>query len=313
MHLYYSKSWVLQRIFYSIVIRLHIVYSSITIIFNPNSTGDAPQNARELAKELKRSFKKIPLNLLETERVGHAEELAYKAAKNGEEPLIIAASGDGGYNEVVNGAMQATKEGATPICAVLASGNANDHRRMVRKRPLQESIVAHDISRLDLLEVHWGDEHRYAHSYVGFGLTPAVAVELNRHNLSSLKELVFVVKTFWKYQPFEIMQNNKKLKLDNLVLANISGMAKVLKLSEDSKPTDGKFEVMMAPHKHKMSALVWALKSATVGLGNQPQTNKFIFTTIKPTPMQLDGEVVKLAANTKVRVAIDHKKLRTVR
>jgi hypothetical protein len=36
-------------------------------------------------------------------------------------------SGDGGYNEVVDGVMQAGDTGT--VCAVMAAGNANDHRR----------------------------------------------------------------------------------------------------------------------------------------------------------------------------------------
>ena len=187
------------------------MYSSITIIFNPNSTGDAPEKARQLAKEMKSTMSTTAIHLLETKHAGHAEELAYKAAKKGREPLIVIASGDGGYNEVINGAMRAAQEGATPICAVHAAGNANDHRRAVQKQPLLESIMAHAVSPLDLLEVEWGDNKRYAHSYVGLGLTPAIAVELNRHTLSSFMEMFLVLKTFWRYQPFEIKKEDQLL------------------------------------------------------------------------------------------------------
>lgn len=289
------------------------MYSSITIIFNPNSTGDAPEKAHELAESLKRSMKNVPLHIRETKRAGHAEELAYKAAKNGREPLIVIVSGDGGYNEVINGSMRAVNEGATPICAVHAAGNANDHRRMVRKQPLIDAIKTHDVSRLDLLEVQWGGKKRYAHSYVGLGVTPAIAVELNRHTLSSFKEMILVMKTFWQFQPFEIIHEGKQLRLDSLVLANISGMAKVLNLSEDGKPTDGKFEVIAVPHRHKMSIVAWVLKSVTLGPGKQPQTDTYNFKTLKPTPMQLDGEVIKITANTEVRIAIAHRSLQTLR
>lgn len=285
----------------------------MTIIFNPNSTGDAPEMARELATTLKKSFKKIPIELQETKHAGHAEELAYKAAKKGKRPLIITASGDGGYNEVVNGTMKAAKEGSQPICAVLAAGNANDHRRTIRKRSLDDAIIAGNVSQLDLLEVRWGNNHRYAHSYLGFGLTSAIAVELNRHTLSAIKELLLTVRTFWKYQPFTIKHDNKELRLDSLVLANISGMAKVLQLSEDSTPTDGKFEIVAVPHRHKLSIVTWALKSATLGLGKQPKTSEYSFTTTKPMPMQMDGEVIKLNAGTKVHVTISHRSLQTIR
>jgi diacylglycerol kinase (ATP) len=40
--------------------------------------------------------------------------------------LIVAVSGDGVYNEVVNGIMDV--EGGSALSAVAAGGNANDHR-----------------------------------------------------------------------------------------------------------------------------------------------------------------------------------------
>ena len=254
----------------------------------------------------------MPLYIRETEHAGHAEELAYRAALEGKQPLIVSVSGDGGYHEVINGAMRAVEEGAKPICAVHAAGNANDHRRMVHRQPLLEAIKTQDISHLDLLEVGWGEKRRYAHSYVGLGLTPVVAVELNRRTLNSILELFLVIKTYWQYQPFEVEFEDKRLQLDSLVFANISGMAKVLKLSEDGKPTDGMFEVVMVPRRHKLGMVLWALKSATISQGKQPQVSQMSFTALQRMPIQLDGEVVDIAADTQVRVNIAHKRLVTI-
>ena len=47
-----------------------------------------------------------------------------------------------------------------------------------------------------------------------------------------------------------------------------------------------------------------AIKAATRGLGPQPTATHFGFTTLKPTPLQLDGEVLALDAGTVVRVDI---------
>lgn len=295
------------------MLRLCAVYTSVTIIYNPNSTGDAPEKANDLAGQLQATLRGVPVLLRETERAGHAEELAFRAACNDRRPLVVSVSGDGGYHEVINGVMRAVEKGAEPVCAVLAAGNANDHSRLVHKRPLVDAITARDISTIDLLEASWDGKRRFAHSYIGLGLTPVVAVELNRHTLNALKELFLVVSTYWRYQPLQIETENKRLRLDSLVLANISGMAKVLKLSEGGTPTDGKFEVVMVPHRNKASMIAWALRSATVGPGKQPQTDEFIFKALEPMPMQLDGEVVELSSGVQVRVAIAHRRLKTVR
>ena len=69
-------------------------------------------------------------------------------------PLIVSVSGDGGYNEVVNGVMDAGNDRA--VCAVRAAGNANDHRRVTREQPLADAIVAGDVRRIDLLRLTVG-------------------------------------------------------------------------------------------------------------------------------------------------------------
>ncbi len=68
----------------------------------------------------------LAVDLVPTEHAAHATELSRTAAGAGS-PLVVSVSGDGGYNEVVNGVRQAGNERAAS--AVLAAGNANDHRR----------------------------------------------------------------------------------------------------------------------------------------------------------------------------------------
>jgi hypothetical protein len=58
------------------------------------------------------------------------------------------------------------------------------------------------------------------------------------------------------------------------------------------------------PHTAKWRILGVALKAATRGLGPQPTARHFRFTTVKPTPMQLDGEVIAVEAATPVSVDI---------
>src|SRR4051812_13045559 len=92
-------------------------YTEVAIIYNPNSTGNAEENAKQLQADLRSSLPGLAVRLLPTERAGHAIELAYGFAKKHKNPLIVAASGDGGYNEVINGALRAQGEGASPVCA----------------------------------------------------------------------------------------------------------------------------------------------------------------------------------------------------
>ena len=99
------------------------------------------------------------MTLRPTERAGHGREIARDAARGGR-PLVVSVSGDGGYNDVVNGLMEAGADAA--YAAVLAAGNANDHRRVTRERPLADAIVDGDVSRLDLLKLTVDDDARSA-------------------------------------------------------------------------------------------------------------------------------------------------------
>ncbi|UXM91691.1 diacylglycerol/lipid kinase family protein [Paenarthrobacter sp. JL.01a] len=282
-------------------------FESIVIIFNPNSTGDAPELAQQLHQRLKEVLSYEPEIILQpTEHAGHAVDLAREAAAKGGDVLVVSVSGDGGYNEVVNGVMQAGNSRA--VCAVRAAGNANDHSRIIATKPLEEAIAEGRVHNIDLLRIHTGQKEdeplEYAHSYIGFGLTPVVATELEKGSKGALKEMVTVIQTFSKFEPFGVrLPDGKRHKFDSLVFANIREMAKYATLSDaDEHPSDGKFEVIIFPHMPKWKVLLKALKATTQGLGDQPSVSSYEFTTLKPLPYQMDGEVKSVEANVKVRV-----------
>jgi diacylglycerol kinase family enzyme len=81
-------------------------------------------------------------------------------------------------------------------------------------------------------------------------------------------------------------------------------MAKYATLSETGPPDDGRFEVITLPHTAKWRVLGVALRAATRGLGPQPTAEHYAFTTLKPIPLQLDGELLALDPGTPVRVDI---------
>ena len=289
-------------------------FDQIVLVFNPNSTGDAPALAEELHADLTRRLPDVPVRMSPTEHAGHARDLAREAARSGR-PLIVSVSGDGGYNEVVDGVMQAGNDQA--VCAVKAAGNANDHRRTTAERPLADAIAAGDVRRIDLLRLTVGDgadaRTRYAHSYIGMGLTPVVAVDLEKGGKGSFKEIISVVRTFARFRPFTIeLEDGNRRSFDSLLFANIAEMAKYATLSETGAPDDGRFEVITLPHTAKWRVLGVALRAAISGLGPQPTARHYTFTTLKPIPLQLDGELLTLDAGTPVRVDIAPHALATV-
>jgi len=282
-------------------------FDRIVIVFNPHSTGNAPASAEELRAELARRLPAVPLELCPTQYAGHAREIAREVAAAGR-PLLVSVSGDGGYNEVVDGVMQAGNPDA--VCAVRAAGNANDHRRTTRERPLADAIVAGDVRRIDLLRLTLGSgpsaQVRYAHSYIGAGITPVVAVDLEAGGKGSWREIVAVVRGFARFRPFPIrLEDGRRRTIDSLLFANISQMAKYATLSEGSSPDDGRFEVVTQRRTGKLSVLGTMVRAATRG-------THYAFTTLTPMPLQLDGELVELDADTLVTVDIAPGALATV-
>jgi diacylglycerol kinase (ATP) len=289
-------------------------FDRIVIIFNPQSTGNAAESAAELGDELARRLPDVPLALSPTQRAGHARDLARAAAGTGS-PLLVSVSGDGGYNEVVNGVMDAGNDQA--VCAVRAAGNANDHRRVTREKPLADAIVAGNVRRIDLLRLTIGTgpsaSVRYAHSYIGVGLTPVVAVDLEKGGKGSWREIVSTVRAFSRFRPFPVrLEDGRRRSIDSLVFANIGEMAKYASLSQDGRPDDGRFEVITQQRTGKLRVLGTALRAVTRGLGPQPSATHYAFTTLAPMPLQLDGELMELEANTPVAVDIAPGALATI-
>jgi diacylglycerol kinase (ATP) len=281
-------------------------YDRVVVIFNPHSTGEATQMAEELHHDLAARLPDLPVEMSPTEHAGHGRQLARTAAQHGR-PLVVSVSGDGGYNEVVDGIMHAGNDHA--VAAVMAAGNANDHRRTTGEQSMIDAIAAGDVHHIDLLRLTIGRgpqaRSRYAHSYIGMGLSPVVAIDLEKGGKGSLKEIASVVRTFARFRPFTIrLADGTRRRFDSLLFANIDQMAKYATLSEDGRPDDGRFEVITLPHTAKWRILGVALRAATRGLGPQPTAEHYAFTTMKPTPLQLDGELITLEANTPVRVDI---------
>lgn len=279
-------------------------YDNITVIYNPNSTNDAQSKAKRFARAAEAAgFQPV---LHATTHAGHAYELARDLTIKHTRPLIISASGDGGYNEVVNGAMAGQKHraGHRPVVAIIAAGNANDHKRLTRgSTPLITLLKRNRPKPLELLRIQCGTIDRYAHSYIGLGITPEVGIELNRHQLNRWREIHIVMRAFYKFTPFHIVREGRRHTLSSLIFANIPGMAKIIKLdTEQHAIDDGKFEVITFKYRGKVLLLIDLLRSVIRGNAKSLQVTEYSFTTTASTPIQLDGEIETLPARRKTHV-----------
>lgn len=287
------------------------VFDHIAIIYNPKSTGDASKIAKDLADSVNGHFEVIQkkATLYPTKKAGDAIELAYDIASKHRQPLIVSVSGDGGYNEVINGVMAAKKlfPAQKPVVAVVGAGNANDHERVVRDgTPMIRLIKKAEIKRIDLISIKATARdyafERYAHSYIGFGITPEVGHELNTHGKSRWNELWLTIKTIKNFQPFSVERDGATTLYDSMVFANINEMAKFVKLDATNTMTDNKFELVTIKHQGKLHTLR-ALASALIhGFQHAPSYSSYRFKLPDEQLVQVDGEVETLASGSTVTI-----------
>jgi diacylglycerol kinase family enzyme len=289
------------------------MYSDVFIIYNPVSTsGHAETKAKRLAERLRKQGLKN-IQVLRTEHSGHAESLAYQACLDSERPLVVSVSGDGGYNEVVNGVMRARNQDASKqaVCAILPAGNANDHRRSVRKRPLTWAIVHAEPEAMDILKLTVKKDDyrqtRYAHSYIGAGITSHAAAQLKDESLGAIKEIILVARAIFSFHPVAIStMDGKTRSYDSLIFANIHHMSKFMRLGNKSDLNNGSFRLYVLPHRSDF----WLLRIFlnfwlfVFGLKKLPQQTSYRFSVPRSEHIQLDGELLLLPEGATVDVTM---------
>lgn len=297
-------------------------YTDIAIIFNPNSTGNSEFNAQQLAAKLKGTPAGKLVRIVATDGPGRAEHIAYDIAMGTDRPLIISSSGDGGYNEVVNGVLKAQHQRSrdhrphAPVCGLLPSGNANDHYRNLHRQPIEDQILGGQHRVIDMLSIegmrdgkHW---QRYAHSYIGVGLTPQIGRELNKVKLNRFREAWIVVRTLRRLRGSRLMVRGRQRSYDSLIFSNIGSMSKILTISDSSELSDGKFEIIAFPTRSRWYLFSQLVRASTVGLQTTRQASHYTFSTVSRTHVQLDGEVFRLDAGSEVRITLEAKSLRCI-
>lgn len=290
-----------------------MAYSTIAILYNPISTGNSKALAETFKQEVLERFPDQDISIIPTEYAGHDEELAYSLSHEHAHPLIISSSGDGGYNNIVNGIMKAIKEGADPVAGLLPAGNANDHYRNLHDSDIIDAIATGAHRAIDVLKLtgtHKGRPfERYAHSYIGFGFTPAVGRELNRNTLNIFNQVWIVAKALLSTRAVSLVLDEKRHSYDSIIVSNVDTMSKVLKISQPSRVDDGKFEVTIFRKRNKFQLIGLLLHASIVGAKHDIRTDRFALKTVYNTLVQLDGEIESLDGATDVTITVEKQAL----
>jgi diacylglycerol kinase family enzyme len=281
---------------------------TVSIIYNPNSTGDGKTNAIQLSEKLKK--KGMRVTLIETEYAKHAEKLAKGIADKHPSAMIISSSGDGGYHEVVNGVLASKHPGV--VTGVLPSGNANDHYHFAHHGNTVKRILEGSVDEIDVLSVKTSRGIRYAHSYVGLGVTPQIGEVLTQHSLNPFNEVWLVIKHLFVIRPIKISRNSKVTRYDHMVFSSSGRMSKVLTLSTAAKIDDGKMEVTTKREGSLIALLAHFIQTVLSPSSDTPTYEQYEFTVLKATTMQLDGEVYEVKAGERILIKCEKQLLRCI-
>jgi diacylglycerol kinase (ATP) len=288
-------------------------FHTVIIIFNPNSTGDGKANAKELRQRITEHSPDMKIVVRPTKHAGHAVDIAAEYAADAS-AVIVSSSGDGGYNEVVNGVLKSSKPKAA--LAVLPSGNANDHYNAVSTDDLVKNIVEGNSKLIEAIHIQAivdGKEwNRFAHSYVGFGITPKIGKELTARKLNMFNEKWHTLYHLMKFKHVDISQDKVVKKYSSLVFSTVPKMSKIIRLEDSANQRDGKMEVYETEYQSPIQLLWVLLRASLQGIEKSARVDRYSLKTISRTMVQLDGEVFMLDADSDIQLTCVKSAIRTV-
>ena len=253
----------------------------------------------------------LDFDLVLTERPWHAADLAEQAAMDGYE-VVVAASGDGTANEILNGLMRARVKGARKTAmGILAVGTGNDFAYgMGVPMDLETGCrsLAEDYRRtVDVGLVKGGDypDGRYFGNGVGIGFDAATGFVAARIRwmrglllyLIAALETVFI---YYKAPAVNIEYDGQTIEQSSLMISVMNGqrMGGGFYMAPQGDPGDSWFDLCIAAEASKgriLQLIPFFLKGTQAG---QPEiktgrARAVTVTALKGTlPAHCDGETL---------------------
>jgi diacylglycerol kinase (ATP) len=262
----------------------------------------------------------LPVDLKETQGVGHAIELAHQARAQGPVTLV-AAGGDGTVCEVLNGLAQSTPAGE-PVgrLSVIPIGSANDFAEMAGapRTPDQaaQAIATGAVRSIDLGQatIHSGDStiQRYFGNNLGFGFEAAVTLEsykirrlrgLPLYTLAALRALrscpTPTVRTTWEATDGTLQHHEQPTLMVSIGNSRRTGGG--FFLTPHAELDDGYLDGAIAAAVSRWRIL-WLLPKALYGKHTKDpivtmfRCRRLSITAAAPMPVHVDGEVISPTA-----------------
>ncbi|MBB4636231.1 diacylglycerol/lipid kinase family protein [Longimicrobium terrae] len=241
--------------------------------------------------------------IVQTQRRGHAAELAESAARAGW-PAVVAVGGDGTVHEVVNGLMRAAGDGPSTPLGIIAVGSGNDFAKLAGVPA--NSMAA--LARLSVAEPRAVDvgsvNGQWFSNGVGIGLDAQVAIEVDRRRrfrgmAMYLNALARVLRAF--------RPRRMRLELDGVLVSDLPMTLVTIAnggrhgggfwICPDARIDDGALDICACDALGTAGILRFlprVMRGTHVGAScvHMHQARRVRITSSDPLPVHADGEII---------------------
>jgi diacylglycerol kinase (ATP) len=284
----------------------------VLIVANGNPLSRRADSMAETALRQLQVWSESQVELVSTDYAGHAREVAETWASEHLDGTIIGIGGDGTLNEIGNGILSATAAfGSRVVLVVCGGGNANDQYRSWPswQRIRLDGVLSAEPIPVDVLELSYrtGNHNQatqYALSYIAIGALATGASVVNRRRRGMLADVALIPQTLMRARPVSVMIGGRREHIDSLSWHIIPTIAKVFRVSANSRRDDGLMEVVLVPHRRWPAALrmSWFGLRALVLPPRQSHSATTTFFWGQGGAAQLDGETVDIPSGSDVTV-----------
>jgi YegS/Rv2252/BmrU family lipid kinase len=282
------------------------------VIANPNAGhGKGAQAIPTIEAELTRLG--LDFDLVRTERVGHATQLASQAAVDGYD-VLVAAGGDGTVNEVLNGLMEARSKGLNrPALGVICAGRGNDFAPAAgipEDIPGGCQVLKDDHRRtIDIGYVAGGNvpQGRFFANTVGIGFDAIVTIQAARLPrmggfLSFLVAILRTIFLYYKGPTVKIDYDGRTLTTPTLLVSIMNGrrLGGGFWMAPDARIDDGLFEVVIGRQVSQLRILSLIPHFMKGTHNTQPEVStlraaRLVVSAVDGgLPAQSDGEIISV-------------------
>jgi YegS/Rv2252/BmrU family lipid kinase len=275
----------------------------ICLIYNPKAKGGKTRKLQAFINTLNASIELLP-----TQRPGHAEVLARDAVNSGIKK-IIAAGGDGTINEVVNGLLSSTKQELDQIVlGVLPSGTANVFAKELGLptdiKDAWSIICIGKTKSIDIPRVEYLDSdsptYRYFIQLAGAGVDAKAVQDLNlslKEKLGKFAYLVSLARAVSSSKPkLQVKLESAQLQAEQVLIGNGRYYAGSFKVFPLAKNDDGLLDIIILRKANWFGFVFGLIGLASHKLYKMPgitmlRTHQAHIESASKVPVELDGEL----------------------